>query len=75
MKILIGILAIVCSLCIAGSMIGLMRTFEYPKIIRKDPIYIMTKMNHVGKSVSFLFYIFGIGGFFIVFASIAINNS
>jgi hypothetical protein len=74
MKIFAGILSILASLCIGGSMIGLMITFEYPQIIRKDPIYILKKINRVGKIIPFLFYIFGMGGFIIVFASIAFEQ-
>lgn len=74
MKIFAGILSIAASLCIGGSMIGLMITFEYPKIIRKDPVYILKKINRVGKTIPFLFYIFGMGGFIIVFASIAFEQ-
>lgn len=74
MNIFAGILSIVAALFIGGSMIALMRTFEYPKIIRKDPIYILEKMNQKGKIVPALFYFFGIGGFLIVFASIAFEQ-
>lgn len=74
MKIFAGILSIVASLCVGGSMVGLMITFEYPKIIRKDPVYILKKISRAGKIVPFLFYIFGMGGFIIVFASIAFEQ-
>jgi hypothetical protein len=74
MNIVTGILSIVASLCISGSMIGLMRTFEYPRIIRKDPIYILGKLNQKGKIVPALFYLFGLGGFFLVFTSIALER-
>lgn len=74
MKNFTGILSIVASLCIIGSMVGLMITFEYPKIIRRDPVYILKKMNKAGKIVPTLFYIFGLGGFIIIFASIAFGQ-
>ena len=74
MNIVTGILSIVASLCICGGMVGLMETFEYPRIIRKDPIYILEKLNQKGKIVPSLFYLFGLGGFFLVFTSIALER-
>lgn len=73
MNIVVGVLSILSAFCIAGSMIGLMFSFGYPKIIRENPIIILKRMQNKKTMISFLFYLFGIGGFMVVQASIALR--
>ena len=69
-----GFLSILSALCIAGSMVGLMLSFGYPKIIRENPIMILKRMQSKIKVVPLLFYLFGIGGLLIVQTSIALHT-
>lgn len=72
MNTVAGILAILSALCIMGSMIGLMFSFGYPKIIREHPITILKRMQCKKTEIPLLFYLFGIGGFLVVQTSIAL---
>lgn len=69
-----AILSILAALFICISMIGLYFTFGYPKIIRKDTLTILHKLHEGRKSIPYLYYLFGLGGFLIVFASISISK-
>jgi hypothetical protein len=69
-----AIFSIISSLLICGSIIGLIFTFGYPKIIRKEPLIILEKLYQKRKSVPFLYYLFGLSGFFLIFASILIGK-
>ena len=69
-----AIFSIISSLLICGSIIGLVFTFGYPKIIRKAPLVILEKLHQKRNSVPFLYYLFGLGGFSIVFTSILVGK-
>lgn len=73
-KMSAAIFSIISSLLICGSILGLAFTFGYPKIIRREPLVILEKLNQKRKSVPFLYYFFGLSGFFLVFASILIGK-
>lgn len=74
MEIMCGILCVLAALSIGGSIIGLVFKFGYPKIIRKDAVTILEKLNKEKKTVPYLYYLFGIGGFLLVYASISLSN-
>ncbi|MVB09476.1 hypothetical protein CAFE_01320 [Caprobacter fermentans] len=69
-----AIFSMISSLLICGSIIGLVFTFGYPKILRQEPLVIIEKLYQKRKSVPFLYYLFGLGGFFLVFASILVGK-
>lgn len=69
-----AILSLVSSLVICTSILGLVFTFGYPKIIRKKPSVILNKLYERRKSVPYFYYLFGFAGFVLVFASIMIGK-
>lgn len=69
-----AVLSILAALSIGFGIIGLVFKFGYPKIIRKDALTILKKLYENKKSVPFLYYLFGFGGFLLVFASICISR-
>ncbi len=69
-----GIMTILAALLVGGSIIGLVFEFGYPKIIRKDAITILTALDKKRNTVPYLYYLFGLGGFVLVYASVCLGN-
>jgi hypothetical protein len=69
-----AILSILAAVLICGSMLGLFFSFGYPKIISKDTLTILKKLHKSRKSTPYLYYLFGLGGFIIIFDAICISK-
>ena len=74
MELAAGVLTILAALIIGGSIVGLVFEFGYPKIIRKDAITILSTLDNNRYTVPYIYYLFGFGGFILVYASVCLGN-